>query len=53
MKKHQDNKTLAENNMMIKQAIEQKKLAVALANQNANDNKKLNNKIAKQQGVVK
>lgn len=51
--KHKDNTSLAQNALTAKTAIEQKKLAVALANQQANDDKKLNRKIAKSQGVTK
>ena len=51
--KHKDNTTLAQQQLTSKTAIEQKKLAIALANQQANDDKKLNRKIAKSQGVTK
>lgn len=51
--KHNDTKVFNRESLMAKTAIEQKKLAVALANQQKNDDKKLNRKIAKSQGVTK
>ena len=51
--KHRDNLDLAKDQLSVKQLIEQKKLAVALANQQSKDDKKLNRKIAKDQGVIK
>ncbi len=51
--KHQDNINFQKDKMLNDQSIEQKKLAIALANQNSKDDKKLNKKIAKNQGVTK
>lgn len=49
--KHRDNTNLSKEQLLAKSVIEQKKLAIALANQQKNDDKKLNRKIAKKQGV--
>lgn len=51
--KHQDTISMQKDQLLTKQTIEQKKLAIALANQNSKDDKKLNKKIAKSQGVTK
>ena len=51
--KHKDNTNLAKDQLASKTAIEQKKLAVAIVNQNSKDDKKLNKKVAKSQGVTK
>ena len=51
--KHQDNQSLTKEQMLQKTAIEQKKLAIALVNINSKDDKKLNKKVAKSQGVIK
>lgn len=51
--KHQDTQSLTKEQMLQKTAIEQKKLAVALVNINSKDDKKLNKKVAKSQGVIK
>lgn len=52
-KKHEDNTSIKQQELLAKQIIEQKKLAVALSNQNKQDDKQLNKKIAKSQGVTK
>jgi len=51
--KHRDTQNLSKEQLLAKTVIEQKKLAVAIANQQAADDKKLNRKIAKSQGVTK
>lgn len=51
--KHEEMLNLENKKLTSKQIIEQKKLAVAIANQNAKDDKALNKKIAKSQGVTK
>lgn len=50
-KKHDDNHSLALQESTNKLAMKQKELAVALANGQARDDKKLNRKIAKKQGI--
>ena len=52
MQSHLDDLNIKEKQMLSRQAIEQKKLALALANQNSHDDKKLNKEIAKKQKVV-
>lgn len=52
-KKHTDGMAIKQQEMLAKQIIEQKKLAIALANQNSKDDKQLNKSIAKSQGVTK
>lgn len=52
-KKHNDNQSFNRDALLTKKEIEQKKLAVAIVNQNAKDDKKLNKKVAKSQGVTK
>ena len=53
MKKHNDDVAFKDRQLLAKNSIEQKKLAVALANQQANDDKALNRKIAKDQKITK
>ena len=50
-KQHDDLINLKKDELNNKMTIEQKKLAIALANQNKSDDKKLNREIAKTQGV--
>ena len=50
-KQHQDNMDYQNRALSVKESIEQKKLAAALANQNSKDDKALNKQIAKKQGV--
>lgn len=52
-KKHNDTQAFNRDALLTKKEIEQKKLAVAIVNQNAKDDKKLNKKVAKSQGVTK
>ena len=52
-KKHEDTTSLKQQELLSKQIIEQKKLAVALANAQKSDDKVLNRKIAKSQGITK
>lgn len=52
-KKHEDATSLKQQELLSKQIIEQKKLAIALVNQNSKEDKKLNKSIAKSQGVTK
>lgn len=51
--KQAENTSLKREDMLIKQNNKQKELAIALANQNKNEDKALNKKIAKDQGVTK
>jgi hypothetical protein len=52
-KKHSDNVSLKQQEMLARQIIEQKKLAASIANQTSKDDKALNKAIAKKQGVTK
>ena len=52
-KKHEDTISLKQQDILSKQIIKQKELAVALVNQNSKDDKKLNKTIAKSQGIAK
>ena len=52
-KKHEDNTSLKQQELLSKQIIEQKKLAASIANQTSKDDKVLNRKIAKSQGITK
>lgn len=53
MKKHNDDAAFKDRQLLAKNSIEQKKLAIALSNQNKNDDKSLNKKIAKDQKIIK
>ncbi len=50
--KHLDDISLKDRELLSKQIIEQKKLAQAIANQNKNDSKSLNEKIAKKNNIA-
>mgnify|MGYP003472273216 FL=1 len=52
-RKHSDTMALKQKELMSKANSDQKKLAVALVNGQKNDDKKLNSKISKNQGVSK
>ena len=52
-RKHSDTMALKQKELMSKANSDQKKLAVALVNGQKNDDKKLNSKISKKQGVSK
>lgn len=49
--KHGDTMVQKDKELLVKQSMKQKELAVALVNQNAKDDKTLNRKVAKKQGV--
>jgi hypothetical protein len=50
--KHEDQMNQKDKELLAKQSIEQKKLAVAIANSQKSDDKQLNKKIANKQGVI-
>lgn len=52
VKKHNDEMGFKDKQLLAKNSIEQKKLAIALVNQNAKDDKALNRRVAKTQGVT-
>lgn len=51
--KHRDTMNLERSKDLTKKVIEQKKLAAAIVNMQKNDDKKLNRKVAKSQGITK
>ena len=50
-KKHEDDLDFKNRELLSKQSIAQKELAVALVNQQSSDNAKMNSRVAKKQGV--